>query len=303
MARSRVSSFYGSAVLSLLMTLAIGANAQAPGDPTLSQGLKPYGSYTGGNIDVVSFENGKLDLHIPLLSYPQRGKLQMNFTIRYNNPGYTLNKQCNPGDPPPPCTYNVSSNFTKPGPWGVSVVADFNAITLIPTGVWNPANDTYSGNGDYPIIYMPDGSSHGTGNITGTANYRATDASGWLVNSTAQNFIPGTVTDPDGTRYSISNSGVSLVEDTNGNQITTNSTGWTDTLGRAIPVPPSPTGGVAGNLSNCPTGALPVATAYAWNVPAPSGGTRHLHVLLLSISPSTLKLAASPRPRPSNSRP
>ncbi len=164
----------------------------------------------------------------------------MNFTIRYNNPGYTLNKQCNPGDPPPPCTYNVSSNFTKPGPWGVSVVADFNAITLIPTGVWNPANDTYSGNGDYPIIYMPDGSSHGTGNITGTANYRATDASGWLVNSTAQNFIPGTVTDPDGTRYSISNSGVSLVEDTNGNQITTNSTGWTDTLGRAIPVPPSP---------------------------------------------------------------
>ena len=275
MTRSRGRLFHYLSAIFFFFLFSFAVNAQAPGDPTLSQGLKAYGSYSGGDIDVVSFENGKLDLHIPLLSYPQRGKLQMSFTIRYNNPGYTLNKVCLPLKPPPPCTYNVSANFTRPGPWGVSVVADFSALSLLPTGVWNPANDTYSGNGDYPIIYMPDGSSHPTGNITGTANYRATDASGWMVNSTAQNFVPGTITAPDGTRYSINGSGQqSMVEDTNGNQITTNSSpGWTDSLGRSIPVPPTPTSGVAGNLSSCPSGLLTVVTAYAWNVPAPSGGT------------------------------
>jgi hypothetical protein len=148
MARWRaVLSLYFSIVL-FVFTLSVGADAQAPGDPTLTQGLKPYGSYSGGNVDLVSFEDGKLDLHIPLLSYPQRGKLQMNFTIRYNNPGYTLNQQCLPGQPPPPCTYYVTSNFTTPQlPLGVSVVADFSALALIPTGIWNPANQTFAGNG------------------------------------------------------------------------------------------------------------------------------------------------------------
>ncbi len=55
-------------------------------DPTTQQGLKPYASYNGGDIDVVSLVNGKIDLHIPLLSYPQRGNLKLGFTIRYDNP-------------------------------------------------------------------------------------------------------------------------------------------------------------------------------------------------------------------------
>jgi YD repeat-containing protein len=264
-----------SSVLVLFLLVAANSPAQAPGDPTLSQGIKPYGSYTGSEIDVVSFENGKLDLHIPLLSFPQRGNLKASFTIRYNNPGYTLYKQCNPGNPPPPCTYNVGSNFTVPQlTWGASVVADFSALALIPAGIYNPSNGTYSGAGDYPVLYLPDGSSHPTGNISGTYNYRSTDASGWMVNSSAENFVPATVTDPNGIRYSISSNGLlASVEDTNGNEITATSSGWTDTLGRAIPAPPTSAGGVAGSTSNCPSGPLPVATAYAWKVPAPNGGT------------------------------
>jgi hypothetical protein len=70
MARPRgVLSLYLCALLSLL-TISVRVNAHAPGDPTLSQGLKPYGAYSGGDVDLVSFENGKLDLHIPLFSYP-----------------------------------------------------------------------------------------------------------------------------------------------------------------------------------------------------------------------------------------
>ena len=66
MARPRgVLSLYLCALLSLL-TISVRVNAHAPGDPTLSQGLKPYGAYSGGDVDLVSFENGRLDLHIPL---------------------------------------------------------------------------------------------------------------------------------------------------------------------------------------------------------------------------------------------
>src|SRR5581483_901280 len=59
--------------------------------PNLEQGFKPYGSYQGGNIDSVSLTNGNVILHIPIVSYPQRGgKLRLNFMALYNNKGWTV---------------------------------------------------------------------------------------------------------------------------------------------------------------------------------------------------------------------
>jgi len=49
--------------------------AYAQTDVNLAQGLEPYKSYMGGNIDTVSLTNGNLMLHIPLVSYPQRGEV------------------------------------------------------------------------------------------------------------------------------------------------------------------------------------------------------------------------------------
>jgi hypothetical protein len=49
-------------------------------DVNLDQGMKPYGSYMGGKLDTVSLTNGNLMLHIPLVSYPQRGdRLSLGF--------------------------------------------------------------------------------------------------------------------------------------------------------------------------------------------------------------------------------
>src|SRR5204862_797507 len=56
--------------------------------PQFEIGLKPYGSYHGGDIDSVSLTNGNLTLHIPLYSYPQRGgKLSKSLVILYKNKG------------------------------------------------------------------------------------------------------------------------------------------------------------------------------------------------------------------------
>jgi hypothetical protein len=41
--------------------------------PDIEEGMKPHGSFQGGDIDQVSLSSGKLELNIPLVSYPQRG--------------------------------------------------------------------------------------------------------------------------------------------------------------------------------------------------------------------------------------
>jgi len=52
--------------------------------------MKPYGSYIGGSIDTVDLATGNLFLKIPLISYPQLGKLPpLSFSIELNNAPYS----------------------------------------------------------------------------------------------------------------------------------------------------------------------------------------------------------------------
>jgi hypothetical protein len=58
--------------------------------PNLDEGLKPFGSFQGGNIDTVSMTSGNVTVHIPIASYPQRGgKLDQQFYLRMNSKGWT----------------------------------------------------------------------------------------------------------------------------------------------------------------------------------------------------------------------
>ena len=61
--------------LALILVAAIGclpplSFAQAPDLPVDDRGLKPFGSYAGGNLDSINMANGSLTLHIPFWSYP-----------------------------------------------------------------------------------------------------------------------------------------------------------------------------------------------------------------------------------------
>ena len=65
--------------------------------PEFEIGLKPFGTYHGGDIDNVSITNGNLTLDIPLFSYPQRGeKLTKSLHLIYNNKGWRFNTHCGP---------------------------------------------------------------------------------------------------------------------------------------------------------------------------------------------------------------
>src|SRR5258708_17946722 len=56
----------------------------AQSNPNEEQGLKPYDSWHGGDLDSVSLSNGGLVLHIPLASFPQRGNLDLSFMVRFS---------------------------------------------------------------------------------------------------------------------------------------------------------------------------------------------------------------------------
>jgi len=61
----------------------------------VEQGFKPYGSYHGGDIDSVSMSNLNPGVHIPLISYPQRGgKLNVGFEVVFNNPSLVPHVLC-----------------------------------------------------------------------------------------------------------------------------------------------------------------------------------------------------------------
>jgi hypothetical protein len=53
-------------------------------DPTLAQEIVPYQSYQSGEFDKVNTANGNLILRIPLISLPQRGRLELGFSLGYN---------------------------------------------------------------------------------------------------------------------------------------------------------------------------------------------------------------------------
>ena len=62
----------------------VSAAAVSQVNPNEDQGLRPYDSLHGGELDSVSVTTGGLSLHIPLVSFPQRGNLDLSFKISFS---------------------------------------------------------------------------------------------------------------------------------------------------------------------------------------------------------------------------
>ncbi len=239
----------------------------------LEQGIKLYGSYSGGDIDSVSMVNGALSLNIPLISYPQRGgKLHFGFSVVYRNQVLQPWAFCN--------GYNhncTSEEYFNPQP-GVQIVPD-----AVPSFTDVPDSSTGLEALYYNII-DPDFSVHKTAQVNVYPSYlMAIDTSGYRFepDSTSSSDSTGILWDRYGTEYYMSGWQASSIVDSNGNRMTStnNAQGapisWTDTLGRVLPLYNySPT---TTNFSGC-TGSQPTTSAFAWSLPGPSGGTSQFKV-------------------------
>lgn len=65
----------------------------AQNNPNVDQGMKPYDSWHGGDLDSVSLTNGGLVLHIDLAAFPQRGNLDLKFTVRHSSKQWYVKPQ------------------------------------------------------------------------------------------------------------------------------------------------------------------------------------------------------------------
>ncbi len=285
------------------------AYGQAPSSMSADDqmGLQPYQSYHGGEIDSVGLTNGTLSLHLPFLSYPQRGELKLSFDLMYNNQPQHSGYQCITEGGRTLCewiwNYAVDGS---PLPIEKGDVFVGWAQQLALTGQGQCLQNTCgSGVQPYPNYYAnwslqtADGSKHILANLgsmtlfdDGTAGkledqtgpFETLDATGWKVNqplnvtfpfsSQGGSFLTSTLTSvigPDGVTYG------AKVTDPNGNYITPNSTNtsFTDSIGRVIPAPP--TAASSGNTSTaaCPVlgGSDPSVTfAVSWTPPGYNNG-------------------------------
>lgn len=230
------------------------------------QGLLPYNAYSGGNIDSVSMSNGNLIVHIPLISYPQRGKVTLSYSLIYNNKNYTPNTMCTPlGD----CTVYY---WLKPLLiLGVHAVQDnrpsvsLNKISLsrqVPED-----GQMVTEKEGYYTTYVVDssGASHPMAPLTtADAVLESVDATGIMDVQSS-----GYIYDQNGTQW---RSGCQV--DVDGNELCTDSSGnWADTLGRSIPYLPlgAPAAGT-GDTSQC-VGPLPSTSALTESFPSRNGST------------------------------
>src|SRR5229473_2632949 len=125
------------------------------------QGLKPYDSWHGCDLDSVSLTNGGLTLHIPLLSYPQRGNLDLSFLLRYSTKHWQVKTTCTKGTKPV-CTFYWGIPRGDPGTSVVSSV-DWWGTSSGSTSGGDPTTGAGATTDWQQAVISPDGNTHQLG--------------------------------------------------------------------------------------------------------------------------------------------
>src|SRR5581483_11178118 len=196
----------------LLIIIALSVWARSQENPNIEQGLKPYGSFQGGNIDSVDLTNGNLNIKVPLWSVPQRGALKFNYSIVYNHKNWYNKLLCSGQHCFPTWAFSY--------PIGVNIVSDTDIKTLCGPSSISIGLDC--------AVTTPDGYAHHTygGNVVG-GNGHALDASGfqtWVGSAidpiTGQLAYQGVTADRGGSRYEFQDISAKLrMEDPNLNNV------------------------------------------------------------------------------------
>ena len=239
--------------IALLTLVMAGVPVRTSAQAVNENGILPYGTYHGGDIDQVSLSNGHINIRIPIKDYPQRGgRLKLTFIVRYNNLLWNQTQSCVPGAPI--CIYQWNPGVPSGVQFGVEQAPPSFTQHCI-----------YGCNSSSPVfayaMVMPDGSERPLGNTSGTL-YESLDATGLRMDVQSGNTALA-----DGTRYTFQSGGNAVMEDTNGNQIFFTGSTIGDTLGRNIPVSASST---TSDFTGC-TGLLPISSASLWIVPGSNG--------------------------------
>jgi YD repeat-containing protein len=226
--------------------------------------------------------NLTLDLHIPVVNYPQRGgKLKLSFELGYTSSVFNFtNSQipCGNSDP----TTCPWTGYRNQGAEGTIFLRPSFGVTLNPsilgTGI---SADFITSAVDGIHLALPTSTS---------STWYTVDSSGWMLNTTdsrCPSSTPQSAVSPDGVincgswqTFLASNLpwAPNVMLDTNGNNIVNNGASLTDSVGRSIPLPPFqpnqwfgyPSTPVNPNLTGC-QGPLSSFQDFLWNLPGVYG--------------------------------
>ena len=235
-------------------------------DPSLETGIKPYGSYHGGDLDSVNLSNGNLILHIPLAAVPQRGDLSYGPRLTYNNKGWAVIPNCNSG------TGNCQPYWV----WnGQGITLDQSSEDQFGVS-WGPpykgslVNVFTAGTADGSVHQLLSNQAGGMQALDGTGI--------WYDGSTPPTHQMGIGRDRRGIRATAND-----LRDTNGNFFSESpATSLTDTLGRNLSLIWSP----STDISGC-TGPLPITGAGIVTLPGFNGGTKSIKFCDVSVKLQT----------------
>jgi len=249
--------------LSLAVLLAFcGATALAQTNPNIENGLKPFGSYDGSDVDSVDLWAGGLTVHIPLFSYPQRGTLKSESVMALNSKIFKVFQNCNH-------LTGVCNDSWKLNTFGNQYPYPFG-ISIRGTGLLGPY---WTYNTTYGYVYTTttwDGAVHQMAlNTANNTTYEATDNSGiWNDGLRNPNYF-GLVKRSNGDFAS---------QDTNGNFFSSTA----DTIGRTSPASTSTT-----DYSGCGGPVSQITSAGIGYYPGPNGTNTQVKVCQTSVSLKT----------------
>ncbi|HTD21029.1 MAG TPA: RHS repeat-associated core domain-containing protein [Terriglobales bacterium] len=270
------------------------------GQPNLSNGIPPQGSYDSSSVDTVNLMNGNLTLHIPLpVDYPQRGKLGIKYYMVLNSKTWKAYDTPSPGQwqPTSICQTGSTPPFST-GPCGQDSLfvstASFS-MTRVWQKVWPDGQFPSYSAGTPDTLVTWDGAVHPIGG----------DSSGYTIQVSGDDgtgvYTTATIIDRNGTQYSgqFPTGGIGECTTDPGNglpgstQTTTCIQQWslssvTDVNGNVLNPPIAipgigPQGGtmIAAHLAagsesaGCTSVAGPIWVSY-FNYPAPNGQTNQI---------------------------
>ncbi len=262
---SAVSMVHARCLSIVLLLSLIGVSSsfcQTP-DPQLEIGFKPYGSYHGGDLDSINLSNGYLNLHAPIIDFPQRGDLSYAAFIVYKNKGWSVLPNC-----------NAKSGICSPVWQWKGKGVELNTDT--PDDFVASQGPLY--NGSKVMVYTAttsDGSTHRMA-LNQSGGYETLDGTAIWNDGTA---FPNSGVSKSA--HGIRADGASLI-DRNGNVFSLNSPNPnnTDTMGRILPGLSS--GASTTDFSGC-TGPRPIQGASIFSFPGYAGSTRQFKVCSVSV--------------------
>jgi YD repeat-containing protein len=224
----------------LLILLLTSGTSDAQNGPTLPD-VRPFTPVQGSGYENVSQTNGSLNVHIPLWSVPQRGKLKVDYWLTYYSPGFILNYECSDNvghSTPGGCSYPMCGPPSPVQLCNADWVLNGGGINNNLVGIYVASSLDYAVQGRqlkdsqgnlanfYYEVIDPEGAHHRLTQVASASQWRSADGAGYLydTSSCALKNSEGTVFQfkcgSDTAHYGGLAGSLKSITDSNGNQIT-----------------------------------------------------------------------------------